>query len=169
MDLFYPETSFSGKDLSCQDKQYLSDGVNRRIGNVRVRHIRVGKNDGIKGPWQQDKIDEYATCIVPDIFKPAIGHRCFRTWGGQTFPVEQTMLYKGLKWHDAETLDTNEYYSVSSRLQWPGSGYTKLIANERSLAQEDFDAMFEHTMIDIQVCLHIFFFSSPSSSFFFNL
>ena len=150
MDVFYPETAPTGKDLTCQGKQYLNDGVNLRIGNVRVRQIRVGKDD-VKGPWAQDKVDDYATCTVPDIFKPSIGRRCFRTWGGQSFPVEQTMKYKGLKWRDAEQLDTNEYYSVLSRLQWPGNGYTKLIANERTLAQEDFNALFEHTFIDIQV------------------
>jgi len=149
MDLFYPETSGNGEALSCQGKQYLSDGVNLRLGNVRMRQIRVGDST-IKKPWNQYSIDEYATCIVPSLFRDAIGKRCFRTWGGQTFPEEMTNLYRGLKWKNAYENDMTEYYSVLSRLQWPGNGYSKLIANEHDLAQEDFNAMFDHTWIDIQ-------------------
>jgi hypothetical protein len=150
LDLFYPETSPNGQSLTCQQKQYLSDGVNLKIGNVRIRQIRVGKSD-IKKPWNQDKVsDEYSTCIVPSLFKNAMGRRCFRTWGGSTFPEEMSNLYRGIKWKSELQLDTTEYYSVLSRLKWPGSGYAKLIANDHDMAQEDFNSLFEKTWIDIQ-------------------
>jgi len=38
-------------ELSCKQKQFLGDGVHVRVGNMRLRQIRVGDDEAPKRKW----------------------------------------------------------------------------------------------------------------------
>lgn len=81
----FPQTDQgTGKELTCNQKQFLVDGTNVRVGNLRLRQIRVGLNEPTRERWTSANLDKYASCEVPEMFQDAMGGRCFRDWGYKT-------------------------------------------------------------------------------------
>jgi len=142
-------------ELSCKQKQFLGDGVHVRIGNMRLRQIRVGYDEAPKRKWSSALLHKYSTCFVPEMFQDALGgHRCFRGWGYRPSGVGPPNQYKRnfrlQHWQSSEDLEAPSKYSVGTRMRFPGEGYVKVLGNRLDMATEDVEALEKHTWIDVQ-------------------
>jgi hypothetical protein len=129
--------------------------VNRRVGNARVRQIRVGLNPSGRSSgdalrWRAADVAAYSTCRIPaalhDALSSGSGSGCFREWGyvedGVGRPNEFKLPYRETAWQSATELNTPGYYSVRTRMQLPGSGYVKTLANREDEALVDLQVLY---------------------------
>jgi len=142
----------AGYDLSCEEQQYMGDGlVNRRVGAIRLRQLRI----------QTD------TCTIPGMFDKATD-RCFGVWSTDSFGhpssgIEETGQRFGTKWLNkpvsgTETAWSNKggvlaggaYKSSSTGILYPGTGYLEVLPNNREAASKRLRQLFRGTWLDYQ-------------------
>jgi hypothetical protein len=152
LPVMFPQSTASGADLSCQRQQYMEDGTNLRVGNIRMRQIKVGRN--VKKAWKEEYTGKYSTCDVPSMFEDATD-RCFAPWGYKEkmtdyYANQYKKRWKGMRWNSDYDLETPSIYNSQTRHRFPGSGYAKTLANTYDEAWKDVDSLYRKTWIDVQ-------------------
>ena len=130
----------------------MGDGyVNRRVGAIRIRQLRIKKD----------------TCTIPGMFEKATD-RCFGVWSTDSFGVpshgvEEVDQVFGSKWlnkaisgtettwkDNGKLLSGGAYQSSSTGILYPGSGYVEELPNNRELASMRLRQLFRGTWLDYQ-------------------